>query len=588
MDARIACCSVILSIAAVCVFGDDGVYFKDKYKSSDWYRPGGRHSGYPVEQDVPPGPSIYKLKKSDKKRLTPADIPGPDGIVYPNWTRVGIPGGIPSVKVAVELSALGARQGEDISGILSNAIEMVADKGGGAIFIGEGTFHLNNPISINRDGVVIRGAGKDKTKLVFRYGLDQPGSKFPGGWPEPGVFVFRGGNLGPSIYLAEDGKRGDTALKIKEPAAVEKGDFFVLRAECNERWQKLLRTTHRGEWGSRTCIYEAKSVEEGLVDTGEALRIDYPVVDNAEVRKFVPVRRSGLEDFTLVHECRMEFHSIASIWAVECWVKGVSVIDSGKGGAHLSASKRCEIRDSEFTGFDAKIHRPHQNWWGYAGFTQSQDCLMDNTVWKRFRHGPQVQFGAQGNVIRNSVFEGSDAQWHAGWAAENLFENCIVTHGNHGSYGYGCYATGSGDSTHGPNGPRNVVYNCRFTSPKDGAFIRGVNENWIFQHNLFEVGDGAGYRAEGGSYDAIIRNNVFVLNNSRWPMLMLTTRDCTGTEVMQNRLYGGNGELVVTEAPLAADSGNRAFPLEAGRTPERPSAEPESIYQWQVSKYGSK
>ncbi len=490
-------------------------YFKEVYMSRDAYRPGGRHTGYPVEQAVPPGPSVYKLKKADKRRFTPADVLGPDGIVYPNWTRVGVPGGIPKVPVVVKLVEIGAKPETDISGLLDKAIEEAAAKGGGAILIDEGTFHLDRPVIIRKSGVVIRGAGKDKTKLIFRYGLDDPNTKFPGGWPEPGAFVFLGGPLEESLYLAQDGKRGDTQLTLKEVGGLKAGDTFVLRAECNERWKKFLRTTHRGEWGSRTCQYEIQSIKGNTIQIGEALRIDYPIEDAAEVRRVTAVRRSGLEDFTLVHACRMQFHSVSSQWAWECWVRGLNVIDSGKGGAHLSAAKRCEIRDCEFTGFDAKIHRPHQNWWGYAGFTQSQDCLMDNTVWHRFRHGPQVQFGAQGNVIRNSTFDGSDMQWHAGWAAENLFENCVVTYGSHGSYGYGAYATGSDDGTHGPNGPRNVVYNCRFKSPKDGAFIRGVNENWIFKHNFFEVGDGAGYRAEGGSYDAILRDNVFVLGNSQ-------------------------------------------------------------------------
>ena len=95
-----------------------------------------------------------------------------------------------------------------------------------------------------------------------------------------------------------------------------------------------------------------------------------------------------------------------------------------------------------------------------------------------------MQFGAQGNVIRNSVFDGSDMQWHAGWSTENLFENCEVRHGPYGAYGYGAYATGSNDTTHGPNGPRNVVYRCDFESPMDGVMLCGVNEKVISRHSL--------------------------------------------------------------------------------------------------------
>ena len=34
----------------------------------------------------------YKIKPNQKARLTAADVIGPDGIVYPNWTKCGVAG----------------------------------------------------------------------------------------------------------------------------------------------------------------------------------------------------------------------------------------------------------------------------------------------------------------------------------------------------------------------------------------------------------------------------------------------------------------------------------------------------------------
>ncbi len=39
--------------------------------------------------------------------MTPADVLGPDGIVYPNWTKCGVQGGIPKVKEVASLSEFG-------------------------------------------------------------------------------------------------------------------------------------------------------------------------------------------------------------------------------------------------------------------------------------------------------------------------------------------------------------------------------------------------------------------------------------------------------------------------------------------------
>jgi hypothetical protein len=548
------------------------------------YDAGGSWWGEPVKTAIPPWPGQYKLKAGDKARLTAADVVGPDGVVYPNWKHVGIEGGIPKVETVVELAALGAKPEADISALLVKAIDVAAEKGGGAVSIGEGTYHLNQPVVIRRSGVVIRGAGKDKTRLVFRHGLGDLSAKFPGGWPDPAVFFFRGADLEEVRLLAKDGKRGDTTLTLKETGDLKVGDAFALRAPVTKRWQALTGDKSTGQWGTRTCMYQIRAIRGNAIDIGEGLRIDYPVEDQSEIRRVKPIRRSGLEGFTIVHACRMPFATVSSQWAWECWVRGVDGIDSGLGGAHLQAAKRCEVRDCEFTGFDAKIHRANANWWGYGGFTQSQDCLMENTVWRRFRHGPCVQFGAQGNVIRNSTFEGSDAQWHAGWATENLYENCrIGPSGPYGSYGFGMYATDSSDTTHGPNGPRNVVYNCDVDSSKDGVYARGATEGWIFLHNRFVVGQGGGIYADSGFFDAIFGNNTFVLRDGSKPMLYVRTPDCVGWEVTGNAVYGGNGAIAEGAVKPSVERGNKALPaLKQGEAlPERPKADPPSIYEWQ-------
>jgi hypothetical protein len=41
-----------------------------------------------------PWPPQYKIRPDQTDRLTAADVVGPDGIVYPNWTRCGVQGGM--------------------------------------------------------------------------------------------------------------------------------------------------------------------------------------------------------------------------------------------------------------------------------------------------------------------------------------------------------------------------------------------------------------------------------------------------------------------------------------------------------------
>lgn len=46
-----------------------------------------------VVAPLPPWSPQYKIKPQETHRLTPADVVGPDGIVYPNWTRCECKGG---------------------------------------------------------------------------------------------------------------------------------------------------------------------------------------------------------------------------------------------------------------------------------------------------------------------------------------------------------------------------------------------------------------------------------------------------------------------------------------------------------------
>jgi hypothetical protein len=530
---------------------------------------------------VPPYAGCYKIKPEETARLTAADVPGPDGIVYPDWRLAGVQGGIPDLPVAVRLEA---PPEQDIADSLEQACADAAKRGGGAVLIGTGTYYLDRPVTIRQNGVVIRGSGRDVTRLVFRYSLVNPAARPPSGWPEPAVFGFHG-DMDPVVrLLAADGRRGDATLEMESVDGLQKGDRIVLRAPDTRRWQESLQDCSTPVWGRRVSYLEIRAVHGNTLTISQPLRIAFPVVDGSCLQKLDTIDGSGVEDMTIEHACRMPFHTVNTHWAWNCWARRIEVIKCGRSGVHFHSAKFCEVRDCEFDGFDAAIHKPHVNWWGYAGFTQSSDCLMENTVWRRFRHGPQVQFGAQGNVIRNSVFHGSDAQWHAGWATENLYENCVIdARGAYGSYQNGAYATGSNDSTHGPNGPRNVVYNCDFICTKNGVMLNGVNENWLFLHNRFTVEKGAGFTATGGCFDHIIRNNRFILQDPAFPMLRLKTPDCVGIELIDNVLSGGNGKRVESAAPLAADSGNRV--AAPGETLERPRAEPASIYAWQRGKH---
>ncbi len=628
-----------------------------------------------ITPPIPPYASQYKLRTEDVANLTAADVAGPDGIVYPNWTQVGVQGGIPDVPVAARLETFGGQPGTDISAALDRACRDLGSKGGGAIQIGEGTFYMDRPVIIRQNGVVIRGSGRDKTHIVFRYGVGQPGNEIGfywppenglvgpdtqvevhayhmqlkritlfqdgrevkrqamnAGWtfamtvpgaelaasgggevllraeaefddghvavaerrvrqvPEPqpvkagpltrALLYFVGRGLEPEEYaLVEDGNRGDTKLVFKNIGNLNVGDKLDLHAPGTKRFSEQIQHRYGGDDWKRIGFFEILAIEGRQVTINQPLRIDFPVIDGSYARRMNPIERCGVEDLSIEHLSHLPISTIEFDWGWNGWVRNVEVLNTGCNGAYAERSKWIEIRDCVLDGawnFDGGQ--------AYAGFTQCADSLFENNVVHKYRHGPVVQYGAMGCVFRNSRFEGSDLQWHAGWSTENLFENCVIhSRRGTGSYGACAYATGSDDAGHGPNGPRNVVYNCDMSGQLGGVVLDGVNENWIFRYNRIVVEKGDGFTLRCGSFDHVLADNVVVLRDGVSPMVRLKTPDCVGIELIGNTLHGGNGKMVEGAAAPAVERGNRTVSGSEAALPDRPVAAQPSLYTWQMT-----
>jgi hypothetical protein len=633
---------------------------------------------------APPWIGQYKIKASEKVKLTRADVVGPDGLVYPDWRHAGIPGGIPQVRVRARATDFGAIAGDDRddADALERGLEEVGRRGGGALLLEAGRYILQRPILVARDGVVLRGAGQGKTKIDFVYQLAPRTVKFfnvragaaisNSDWFEAhaghagleklelfmdgqrlavtekrgkeahwggtfsvkssggaalakadatkethelkaiatfeggasaeqvlavrvdrnsktaaripshlGAIMFAGvGKTGPEEKLARDGLRGDVQVLVAATSTLKVGDRLLLRAPATPRWNALVR--NECPWGEyRRNEFEVMAAAPApggvLLTLNQPLRIDFPTVDGSYVQKILPIRACGVEDLTLEQTGDPWTSGVIFSNAWECWAQRVHVIKPGRWPVYFTPAKRCEIRDSRFD--DA--------WWkggggtAYVGWEVAYDCIMDGVRTSKLRHAPLVQWSAAGNVIRNGVFEDSDGQWHSGWTHENLFENCVINSkvGN-GSYGYGLWGSPPEDEAHGPNGPRNVVYNCDITSERAGLWMGGSNEGWMILHNRFDVQKGVGVFAKDASFDHTIAGNTFVLRDATASALHLAREDCIGVELLNNRILGG-ASTWKGRAPLIEKDNVRVALGNATNEAARPRPAVASILEWQ-------
>ncbi|HCE43029.1 MAG TPA: hypothetical protein DET40_05740 [Lentisphaeria bacterium] len=610
----------------------------------------------------------YKIRPDEKEKLTAADIIGPDGIVYPDFRYAGVRGGIPDVAVVKDLSGTVKPNMDIADAIMRAASELPVT--GGAILIPAGEYFLGAPVQIARSGVVIRGAGRDKTKLVFNYAVPKNSVQFygidankPFGYfevhanPEnlrgiylyegdksvksvlyhahwgntyllrvwnkdvlkvtgagihklrakaeyadgttsekeieatvsetqpserapsmPGVIEFTGEKTGEKIKLSKDGGRGATSLTIEDASSFAVGDVFEIEAPASPRWNEMVKNACK--WGSyRVNQYRITGIDGKTLQFGQPLRIDFPVVDGSFVVKIIPVEKSGIEDCTIEQTENLWINSASLSYTWDCWVKNVKTIKSGRNITYFMNSKHGEIRDCVFE--DAWFKGGGGT--AYAGFERTFDCLMENVESTNLRHGPNLNWACAGNVIRNSTFRGSDAQWHCGWSHENLFENCVITpDGKDGDYGFGFFATPPEDNAHGPIGPRNVVYNCDASSPKDGMQIKGMNENWIIMYNRIRIGKGRAMFFRMGSFDHIVRGNVFCIKDAQNPVVLLNDPTCVGNEFRDNKFYGATSPAIGGRAKPLVDVDNQVFPYEEA---PRPTPAVPSIFEWQRMAY---
>ncbi len=669
-------------------------------------RPQSRPPSYKVDLDafelferpiraVAPWPGTYKLRPEDKARLTAADVVGPDGRVYPDFTYAGVPGGIPDLPVLVRLADLGARPGEDISALIEKAAERVAAAGGGAILIGEGEYRLDQPVMIFSDNVVIRGSGRGKTRLLFGYHIPYGEIYFPrlksgdeigpdggiemhanpkdlvtvelrcgdksltrrtradhwgntfsirvsarlamdavgegtrtftalaeyangkkversievrlkreaAGSPGPlqlGAISFVGRGVVPDrLPLIADGRRGATSITLAPGHGFAVGDRLSLVAPASERWKSLVGFTGRWEIQAQN-IHEVVAVEGGRVTLNQPLRTIYSVEDGSFVQKMKLISGGGVEDLEIeqlvvpnqgppgpiipatlssaIEDVWTNGITFSHAWGV--WIKNVTIRNAGRSSAYFPMCKHIEVRDCLFDGAIFK----GGGGTGYVGFDRTWDSLMDGVEARDMRHGPNLQWNASGNVIRNGRFLGSDGQWHAGFTLENLFENNFIdARGKGGSYGHGLYASGPTSGIHGPQGPRNVVYNNDVVSRLNGLHMLGGNEAWLILYNRFVVGSGRAVYVKEKSFDHTIVGNVFVVRRPESPPVFLGV-DCVGVDFTDNVFYGVSGPLVGFEGgrtSLASDERNVAN-VEAPDSPApRPQPAVPSIYQWQ-------
>jgi hypothetical protein len=368
--------------------------------------------------------------------------------VLQDFSYAGYHGGaasIPDVAGPV-FDATGAPYGADPTGAtdstdaIQSAIDAAGQGGGGVVFLPPGTYHLsvpsdrNHALLMNRPGVVLRGAGRDRTFLLnTTYSGMRSKVVIRVAGPHEAAFKAIGTAQSP---LSRDLLNSTCVIPVASASSFQTGDTVVIRNDITDDW-----LNERGEpdwFGQNTNLggltyrrtVTAVDAAAGTITVDAPTRYVLKLRDNARVVRLAlpPLAEVGLEDFAIGNvenpgtEWEQSDNSIPGKPSYEvcgsfllmlertrdCWVRRLSTFQAeGNNSTSHVLSSCLDVREStHVTVDDCSFQRPQCGGNGGNGYMfrlyHSGECLIQHSQAQHSRHGFMVGgIGASGNVIHD-------------------------------------------------------------------------------------------------------------------------------------------------------------------------------------------
>ncbi|MFE4371586.1 glycosyl hydrolase family 28-related protein [Streptomyces sp. NPDC056835] len=425
---------------------------------------------------------------------------------------------LPRYRVVADVRAYGAKGdgSVDDAPAINRALAAAAERGGGTVSIPPGTYRIDDVIRIAHSGVVLRGAGSDRTKLYAtrnltevigpygsRYGGDKSSWSWAGGliwlcpqdrwdtlttaikareWPFEG-WTGNARDEWTTLTAVAPGARGDRSVTVRDASKLRRGQLVLLQL-ADDADHTLLKHMAGGgpgteayDWAAMTKLtsyapYEwpvrITAVRGREVTLERPLPLDVrPEWDPKFTTSVIPLTGSGVEGLTLEavetpqspHLLDKGYNGVAFQCAYDCWAEDVVVrhVDNGFG---LIGASACTLRRTRVAGRGS--HHP------YYCREGSHDNLIEDFVIERRTvptpagtqlHGINVEGLSSYNVWSRGRMEMGTFDTHRGMPFANVRTEITVS--NDGRHG--------GDAIAGPlYGARFAHWNVTVTNERAG------------------------------------------------------------------------------------------------------------------------
>lgn len=350
----------------------------------------------------------------------------------------------------------------------------------GILQLDAGTYLLSDRLILNRDGIVLRGAGPDATILAFTRSLEdiEPKPTTNTGGRPLSAYSWSGG------LISLEGPRTDRGERISpltptdqphtfdatdaDPASLVPGTRVVvlLRDDESRSLTRLLNGGTLDDTGKFPPPTVAQPTTLKAVD-GRRIELEplpIPIPARAEWKPMLvrdqTLRSSGVENLTIRfpvtpyegHFTERGWNGIAMTGTSGCWVRDV-IIDNPDSGIFVGAGHRNTLADITF-----RSQRPDTNSdTGHHGITLSgvMNVAQDIRVDTRFIHDLTITSGSYMNVFERIEANDLSIDPHKRAPSFNLFADIDAGEGTR------LYRHGGGDQLGRPCGIGNVLWNIR-------------------------------------------------------------------------------------------------------------------------------
>ena len=381
---------------------------------------------------------------------------------------------------------------KDSTTAIQAAIDFVGAKGGGTVFLPAGTYNLTFPsprkveaaLWVHDDGVVLKGAGRDKTFLFLdeivtrRKAVIRFSPTGGGDWYHP---------VGPQVSLTRDLPNQALRVPVPNPAAFKPGERIVLRCDCTAAF--IADHGMSGLWTSALggLVFfrriEKVSSSAGTITLDTPLRQPMLKRDHLRIYRVAPpLQEAGLEDLSLGARRNphsgwgdkdyekpgtgaWEVHASYGVYflhALNCWIRRVGTyrpkVNSKNVHLHsnaflLSHSRyvsviHCRAAYPQYEGGGGN---------GYGFIAAGAECLFKEDVAEDCRHDFDLKsMRTTGNVFLRceSLHPRLASDFHMHLSAANLFD-CTVLYKDYIHAGYRPYGT----IIHGQTTTQSVIWN---------------------------------------------------------------------------------------------------------------------------------